>query len=57
VILNAGDTPAEVAVPVAGLGLADGTRLRNLLGEEVYAVAGGQVRVGLGPVAGVALGA
>jgi len=57
VILNAGDTPTEVAVPVAGLGLADGTRLRNLLGEEVYAVAGGQVKVGLGPVAGVALGA
>lgn len=55
VVLNAGDSPAEVSVPIACLGLADGTHLRNLLGEEVYAVAGGRVKVGLGPVAGVAL--
>lgn len=55
VVLNAGDTAAEVSVPVAGLGLADGTHLRSLLGEEVYAVAGGRVTVGLGPVTGVAL--
>ncbi|MDH7488760.1 MAG: glycoside hydrolase family 13 protein [Anaerolineae bacterium] len=54
-ILNAGDSSAEVSVPVAGLGLADGTRLRNLLGEEVYAVAGGRLRVGLAAMSGVAL--
>ncbi len=56
VILNAGEQAAEVSVPVAGLGLPDGTRLRNLVGEEVYAVAGGRVRVGLSPVSGVVLG-
>jgi cyclomaltodextrinase len=56
VILNVGQEPAEVSIPVSGLGLADGTRLQNLLGEEVYAVVRGHVKVGLGPVSGVALG-
>jgi glycosidase len=55
VILNASEEAAEVSVPVAGLGLADGTRLRNLLAEEVYAVAEGRVKVGLSSVSGLAL--
>lgn len=55
-ILNASEKSVEVFVPVAALGLADGTRLRNLLGEEVYAVAQGRVNVGLAPVSGIALG-
>ena len=56
VLLNAREESTEIPVPVTGLGLADGTRLHNLLGEEVYAVAQGRVKVGLSPVSGVALG-
>jgi hypothetical protein len=55
--MNAGQGVAEASVPVAGIGLTDGMRLRNLLGEEVYAVAQGRVTVGLSPMSGVALGA
>lgn len=55
VALNAGEEAAEIAVPVQDLGLANGTHLRNLLGEQVVAVAEGHVKVVLSPLSGAVL--
>ncbi len=55
VALNATEEPTEISIPVAGLGLADGTRLRGLLSAGEYAAVGGVVTANLAPVSGAVL--
>jgi cyclomaltodextrinase / maltogenic alpha-amylase / neopullulanase len=56
VAVNAGTEPAEAAIPAAGLGLAEGRALKNLLGGAGAVVQDGLVRVHLNGLSGVYLG-
>lgn len=57
VALNTGQGEAEISIPADAAGLRDGARLRNLLGEEMYGVAGGRLMLRLPPLSGVLLSA
>ncbi len=53
--LNAGNHTAAVRIPIAGLGLAEGQTIRNLLGKEHTVVHGGEVRVEIPATSGLIL--
>ncbi len=54
VALNAGDTPAQVTLPLQEMA-ADGTALRDLLSNHTWSVADGEVRLSLPPLSGAVL--
>ncbi len=55
VFLNARERTAKISVPVQAVELAEGTRLRNLLGPDEHVVSKGVVTVTLPPVSGAVL--
>jgi glycosidase len=55
VVLNAGDRPSQVRVPVGDLGLGDGSELKDLLSKKKYAVSARKLELSLAGYEGVIL--
>ncbi|MBC7264938.1 MAG: glycoside hydrolase family 13 protein [Chloroflexi bacterium] len=56
VILNNSERQAWLQIPTTSVGLADGMALRNFLGEDIYVVEEGRVKISLEPFSGIVLG-